>query len=66
MGLKSMLFKLAVRTLAPKIGRVLMGAGKHGRYGYARGYAYPANGYTRKLKARGVLGLVKRALKKLF
>jgi hypothetical protein len=66
MGLKSLLFKLAVRKLAPKLGRVLMGAGKHGKYGYARGYAYPAYGYTRKPKSRGVLGLVKRVLKKLF
>jgi hypothetical protein len=63
MGLKSMLFKLAVRTLAPKLGRALMGAGKYGR---ARGYAYPAYGYTRKPKSRGVMGLVKRVLKKIF
>jgi hypothetical protein len=66
MGLKSMLFELAVRKLAPKLGRALMGAGKYGKHGYARGYAYPAYGYTRKPKSRGVLGLVKRALKKMF
>lgn len=64
-----MIFKYAVKKLAPKLGQALMGSSRYSRAGYggyARGYAYPAYGYARKPKSRGVLGLVKRVLKKIF
>jgi hypothetical protein len=70
MSLKSLIFKYAVKKFAPKLMRSFMGgSGRYGRYGYSgygRGPVYPAYGYVRKPKSRGVLGLVKRALKKIF
>jgi hypothetical protein len=62
MGLKSMIFKLAVQKLAPKVGRVLLQKSQYGKYGQYSKYGY----YPHKPKSRGLFGLVKRFFKKLF
>lgn len=61
MGIKSMIFKFALRKLAPKLGQALLGTTQRSKY--ARGY-FPAYGYSRKPK--GLFGLLKKVFKKVF